>query len=117
MPWLLNCRRYNKMEPRDNENHSEENQEDQNPYPPQTPNVNTQIDEELVILRTIKEQLRNTREPRRVFLTTSLEIIVKSIASSQRKLTSIFYYREIMYEYYNTGLDRNKVKDLGISKP
>jgi hypothetical protein len=38
------------MEPRDNENCSEENQEDQDPNPPQPPNVNTQIDEGLVIL-------------------------------------------------------------------
>jgi hypothetical protein len=42
------------MEPRDNVNHSEENQEDKNPNPPQPPNVNTQIDEGLAILRTLE---------------------------------------------------------------
>jgi hypothetical protein len=61
MPWILNCCIYNKMEPRDNENCSEENQEDQDPSPPQPPNVNTQIDEGLVILRTLEEQLRDNR--------------------------------------------------------
>jgi hypothetical protein len=41
---------------------------------------------------------------------------VRSIASYQGKLTSICEYREIMFEYYNTRLDRNQVGDLGISK-
>jgi hypothetical protein len=86
MPWILNCNIYNKMEPRDNVNHSEENQEDQNPNPPQPPNANTQIDEGLVILRTLEEQLRDTREPSRVSLATSLDIIVKFITSAQGKL-------------------------------
>jgi hypothetical protein len=99
MSWILNFTIYNKMEPRDNENCSEENQEDQNPSPPQPPNVNTQIDEGLVILRTPEEQLRDTREPRKVSLATYLNIIVKSIAGAQWKLTSISDYRERMYEY------------------
>jgi hypothetical protein len=95
------------MEPQDNVNHLEENQEDQNPNPPQPPIVNTQIDEGLVIIRTVEEKLRDTREPSRVSLATSLDIIVKSITSSQGKLNSIFYYRAIKYEYYSTGLDIN----------
>jgi hypothetical protein len=99
MPWILNCSIYNKMEPRDNENCSEENQEDQDPSPPQPPNVNTQINEGLVILRTLEEQLRDTREPRKVSLATYLNIILNSIASAQWKLTSISDYRARMYEY------------------
>jgi hypothetical protein len=55
IPWLLNCNIYNKMEPRYNVNDSEENQEDQNLNLSQPPNVNTQIDEGLVILRTLEE--------------------------------------------------------------
>jgi hypothetical protein len=116
MPWLLNCNIYNKMEPRYNVNHSKENQEDQNPNLPQPPNVNTQIDEGLVILRTLDEQLRDTSEPSKISLATSLDIIVKSIASAQGKLTSISDNRAIMYEYYSNGLDKNQVKELGISK-
>jgi len=116
MPWILNCSIYNTMEPQDNLNYSKENQEDQNPKPPPPHNVNTEIDEGLVILRTLEEQLRETREPRRVSLATSLEIILQSIASAQGKLTFIFYYRSQMYEYYSTGLDKNQVKDLGIAK-
>jgi hypothetical protein len=91
--------------------------EDQNLNPPQPPNVNTQIEEGLAILRILEEQLRDTREPSIVSLATSLDIIVNSIASDQGKLTSISYYRARIYEYYNTGLDINQVKMLGISKP
>jgi hypothetical protein len=76
MPWLLNCSIYNTMEPQDNLNYSKENQEDQNPNPPPPHNVNTEIDEGLVILRTLEEQLMETREPTRVSLATSLDIIV-----------------------------------------
>jgi hypothetical protein len=70
----------------------------------------------LVILRTLEEQLRDTRDPSRVSLATSLDIIVNSIASAQGKLTSISDYRTIMYEYYSTGLDINQVKELRNSK-
>jgi hypothetical protein len=66
------------MEPKENLKCSQENQEDQNPNPPPPPphNVNIGIDEGLVILRTLEEQLRETREPRRVSLATYLDIIV-----------------------------------------
>ena len=66
------------MEPQDILNRSEENQEDQNPNPPPPHNVNIEIDEVFVILRTLEEQLRETREPSRVSLATSLDIIVQS---------------------------------------
>jgi hypothetical protein len=84
--------------------------------PTQPPNVNSEIDEGLVILRILEEQLWDTMEPSRVSLATSLDIIVMSIVSAQGKLTSIFYYRARMYEYYRTYLDINQVRDLGISK-
>jgi hypothetical protein len=105
------------MKPQDNFNPSKENQEDQNSNPPPPPdNVNIEIDEGLVVLKNLEEQLRDTREPSRVSLATPLDIIVQSIASSQGKLTSISNYREIMYEYYITGLHRNQIKHLSISK-
>jgi hypothetical protein len=43
------------MEPRDNVNCSKENQGEKNPNPPQPANVNSQIHEGLVILRTLEE--------------------------------------------------------------
>jgi hypothetical protein len=104
------------MEPRDNVNRQPIDQGEENPNPPQPPNINTQIDEGLDTLRTLVNQLRGMREPSRESLATSLDVIVRSIASAQGKLTSISEYRERMFEYYNTGLDRNQVRDLGISK-
>jgi hypothetical protein len=41
---------------------------------------------------------------------------VKYIAISQGKLNYISDYRERMYEYYSIGLDRNRVRELDISK-
>jgi hypothetical protein len=82
------------MEPKDNLNHSQENQEDQNPNPPPPHNVNTGIDEGLVILQTLEENLRETRQPSIVSLATYLDIIVQTIESFQGKLTSIYDYKE-----------------------
>jgi hypothetical protein len=77
IPQMLNCIIYNTMEPQENLNPSQENQEYQNPNPPPPPhNVNTEIDQGLVILRNLEEQLRENREPSRFSLATSLDIIV-----------------------------------------
>ena len=104
------------MEPEDNVNRPQEDQGEEKPNPPQPPNIDTQIDEGLAILRIIVNELRGMREPRRESLATSLDVIVRSIASAQGKLTSISEYMARMFEYYSTGLDRNQVRDLGISK-
>jgi hypothetical protein len=82
------------MKPIGNVNHQPVDQGEENPNPPQPPNINTQIDEGLATLRTIVNQLRGMREPSRESLATSLNVIVRSIASSQGKLTSISEYRE-----------------------
>ena len=94
------------MGPKDNVNHQPTNQGEGNPNPSQPPNLNTQINEGLETLRKLLNQLRGMREPIRESLDTSLDIIVRSIASFQGKLTSISEYRERMFEYYNSGLDR-----------
>jgi hypothetical protein len=104
------------MELEDNASHQQTNQGKENPNPPQPPDLNTQINEGLDTLITLINQLRGTREPRIESLETSLDIIVRFIASAQGKLTSISKCREKMFEYYNTGLDRKQVGDLGISK-
>jgi hypothetical protein len=67
-------------------------------------------------LRSIVHDLRGTREPSQLSLATSLDAIVSSIASSQGKLTSISEYRARMFDYYRTGLDKNQVRDLNITK-
>jgi hypothetical protein len=104
------------MEPKDNENCTQADQGPENPNPPQPPNINKQIDEGLATLRSLVHELRGTREPSRLSLATSLDAIVSSIASSQGKLTTISKYKSRMFEFYRTRLDRNQVRDLGISK-
>jgi hypothetical protein len=81
---MLNCSIYNKMKAHEKLNPAQENQEYQNPNPPPPPqNEKNEINEGLVIFRNLEEQLRETREPSRVSLATSLDIIMHSIASSQ----------------------------------
>jgi hypothetical protein len=104
------------MEPVDNVNHPQEYQGEENPKPAQPPNINTLIDEGLALLRKLVNKLRGTREPSKESLDTSLDVIVSSIVSAQGKLTFISKYRDIMFEFYNTRLDRNQVRDLGILK-
>jgi hypothetical protein len=41
---------------------------------------------------------------------------VRSITSPKGKLTYIYEYKSRMFEFYKIGLDRNNVRDLGISK-
>jgi hypothetical protein len=79
-------------------------------------NINTQINEGLATLRILVNELRGTREPSGESLATSLDVIVRSIAIAQGKLTSISEYRAIMFNFYNIRLDINQVRDFGISK-
>jgi hypothetical protein len=104
------------MEPKDNENPIQAHIGAENHNPSQPPNINTQIDEGLSTLISLVHELRGTREPGKVSLTTSLDAIVSSITSAQVKLTSIYEYMGRMFEYYRTGLDKNQVRDLNISK-
>jgi hypothetical protein len=67
-------------------------------------------------LRTLVNKLRGMREPSRDSLATYVDVIVRSIASAQGKLTSIFEYRARMFEYYKIVLGRKKVGDFGILK-
>jgi hypothetical protein len=60
------------MEARDNINRQPIDQGEENPNPTQPPNINTQIDEGLVTLRTLVNKLRGMREPSKGSLPTSL---------------------------------------------
>jgi hypothetical protein len=77
------------MEPKDNENHTQVDQGEEKPNPPQPPNINAHTDEELATLRSLVHELRDTRKPSQLSLATSLDAIVSSIASAQGKLTTI----------------------------
>jgi hypothetical protein len=77
------------MKLEDNINHQPTNQGEEHPNPPQPPNINTQIDEGLDSLRILVNEFKGTREPNKESLETSLDVIVRSIASAQGKLNSI----------------------------
>jgi hypothetical protein len=77
------------MELEYNVNHQRTDQDEENPNPPRPPNINTQIDEGLATLRTLVNKLRGTRQTIRESLATSLDVIVRYIASAQGKLNSI----------------------------
>jgi len=67
-------------------------------------------------LRYLFYELRGTRDPSRVSLATSLDSFASFIACDQGKLTTISEYKPSMFKYYSTGLDKNQVRDLNISK-
>jgi hypothetical protein len=66
------------MEPGDNVNRQTTDQGEENPNPPQPPNLNTKINEGLDTLITLVNQLTGMREPSRDSLATSLDVIVRS---------------------------------------
>ena len=82
------------MESDDNVNYPPVDQGEQNPNPPQPPNLNTKIDEGLATLRTLVDKIRGTKEPSKVYFSTSLDVIVRSIPSAQLELTYISKYME-----------------------
>jgi hypothetical protein len=59
-----------------------------------------EFDARLRSLRTLIQDLQNTREPSRLSLATSLDTIVSSITNVQGQLTHISDYGAKMYEYY-----------------
>jgi hypothetical protein len=105
-----------KMEPRDNENCVQENQVEESHIPLEPQNINIEIYLGLDTLRSLMNDLWRTRVPGRESFSTSFHIVVRSIASPQGKLTYIYEYEARMFDLYRTGLDRNQVRDLGISK-
>jgi hypothetical protein len=72
-----------KMEPKDNGNLPQENQGEENHNPPLPPNINIDTDEGLATLRSPINDLRGTRETSQESLATSLDVIMRPIASPQ----------------------------------
>jgi hypothetical protein len=70
------------MEPRENPNPTSPHEDTPNPNPELT-NINIEIDVGLRSLRTLIQDLRNTREPSWLSLATSLDTIVTSIANAK----------------------------------
>ena len=91
----------------------------------QTEDPNPEINEEnpedelhrdLNQLRILSDELKNTREPSRVSLATSIQNIIESINIAHSEITSLSEYRGRMREHYSTGVSKEDIKNLNITK-
>ena len=67
-------------------------------------------------LSILSDELKNTREPSRVSLTTSIQNIIESINIGHSEITSLIEYRARMREHYNIGISKEDIKNLNITK-
>ena len=67
-------------------------------------------------LRILSDELKNTREPSRVSLATSLQNIIESINIAHSEITSLSEYRSRMRQNYGTGISKEDIKNLNITK-
>ena len=99
---------------------SETNQSDDqlNEYfdgqPPQDPKQ--ELHGDLNQLRILSNGLKNTREPSWVSLSTSIQNIIDSINIVEGEITNLSQYRARMRGYYATGMSKEVIKDLDITK-
>ena len=61
-------------------------------------------------LRILSDELKNTREPSRFFLATSLQNIIESINISHNEITNLNKYRARMREHYSTHMSKEDIK-------
>ena len=101
------------MNPKDNWNMNPKDNKDINLEPP---NVDMEIETSLGSLRTLCNGLQITRDPTWLSLATSLEAIASSTQGYQGEVTNISNFRARMFEYYRTGLRKEKIRDMNISK-
>jgi hypothetical protein len=59
-------------------------------------------------------ELRNTRDPNIISLTTSLYTIVSSIGHAYGQLFDIFEYKPRIRDYYSNRISKEQVKNLHI---
>ena len=60
--------------------------------------------------------MKNTKEPSRISLTTSLQNIIESINISHSEITNLSEYRARMREHYGTGISKEDIKNMNITK-
>ena len=91
------------------------NQRTQNPKLNQE-NPEDELQGDLNQLRILSDELKNTREPSRVSLTTSLQNIIEYINISHSEITSLSEYRARMRRHYGTGISKQDMKNLNNTK-
>ena len=67
-------------------------------------------------MKDLSRQLRGMRELACLSLVSSLDTMITSIEETQSQLTGITDYRTRMREFYSTGLSKEGVTNLNISK-
>ena len=80
-------------------------------------NLKDELHGDINQLRILSDELKNTREPSWVSLATSLENIIESINIFHSEITSLREYRARMREHYGTGISKEDIKNLNITKP
>ena len=67
-------------------------------------------------LRILSDELKNTKKPSRVSLTTRIQNIIESINISHSEITNLSQYRDRIREYYAIGISKEDIKNLNITK-
>ena len=88
----------------------------ENPELNEEKNPEDELHRDLNQLRILSDELKNTREASRVSLATSIQNIIESINISHSEITSLSEYRARMREHYITGISKEDIKNLIITK-
>ena len=88
----------------------------ENPELNEEENTEDELHRDLNQLRILSDELKNTREPSRVSLATSIQKIIESINIAHSEITSLSEYRARMREHYSTGISKEDIKNLNITK-
>jgi len=97
----------------DNREHNPNAEQNQNPQPNfEQDDINHYVNE----MRVHTRELRNSGEPSRLSLTTSIENSIDSLIHAHQQLTDMTQFRARMREYYSIGISKEAIKDLNITK-
>ena len=89
---------------------------EENPKLNEEENTEDELHEDLNQLRILSHELKNMREPSQVSLATSIQNIIESINIAHSEITSLSEYRARMREHYSTGISKEDIKNLNITK-
>ena len=89
---------------------------EENPELNEEENPEDELHGDLNQLRILSDELKNTREPSRFSLATSIKNIIESINIAHSEITSLSEYRGRMREHYSTGISKEYIKSLNITK-
>ena len=89
---------------------------EENPKLNEEENPEDELHGDLNQLRILSDELKNTREPSQVSLATSIQNIIESINITHSEIISLSEYKARMREHYSTGMSKEDIKNLNITK-